>query len=125
MKLLLDTHILVWVMQDAKALKPKARHLIDAADSVHVSSVVLWEVAIKAALGKLKIDSDLLDAMLLRMAFKPLPVSWQHARALRNLPSLHRDPFDRMLIAQAVSEPMHLLTSDAALAAYGPHVTVV
>ncbi len=125
MKLLLDTHILVWVMQDAKALKPKARRLIDAADSVHVSSVVLWEVAIKAALGKLKIDSDLLDAMLLRMAFKPLPVSWQHARALRNLPSLHRDPFDRMLIAQAVSEPMHLLTSDAALAAYGPHVTVV
>ena len=125
MKLLLDTHILVWVLQDAKTLKPKTRRLIDAADSVHVSSVVLWEVAIKVALGKLKIDLDRLDTMLLTMAFEPLPISWQHARALRSLPPLHRDPFDRMLIAQAISEPLHLLTSDAALAAYGPQVTLV
>lgn len=125
MSLLLDTHVVLWLMAGDKALKAQARRTIEAADAVYVSSITPWEVAIKVALGKLELDLDRFDDELARMAFVPLPVTWAHTRALRRLPRLHGDPFDRMLIAQAISEPMHLLTSDAALAAYGPHVTVV
>jgi PIN domain nuclease of toxin-antitoxin system len=124
-KLLLDTHILLWVMQDARELKREARRLLGAAEEIHVSSASLWEAAIKAALGKLKVDLDRLDTRLTELGFLALPVTWAHARQVRQLPLLHRDPFDRMLIAQAISEPLHLLTHDAALAAYSDLVTVV
>ena len=116
MKLLLDTHILLWLMQDAPQLSPAARRLIDLAESVHVSSVSLWEVAIKRSLGKLRLNPDALDDHLAASAVQPLVVSWAHARQLRALPAHHGDPFDRMLVAQAMSEPLHLLTHDAALA---------
>ena len=125
MSLLLDTHVVLWMMAGDKALKAQARRTIEAADAVYVSSITPWEVAIKVALGKLDLDLERFDDELARMAFVPLPITWVHTRALRRLPKLHVDPFDRMLIAQAISEPMHLLTSDAALVAYGPHVTVV
>jgi len=125
MRLLLDTHIVLWVMQGASQLSPQARRLIDGADQVYVSSVSLWEASIKAGLGKLKVDMDLLDRRLRDTAMLPLPMTWDHAAALRGLPRLHGDPFDRMLVAQAVSEPMHLLTHDAALARYTSLVTVV
>jgi PIN domain nuclease of toxin-antitoxin system len=125
LKLLLDTHILLWVMQDADALSASARQRISAADEVYVSSIVLWELAIKVGLGKLKLDLAALDRRLEDSALLPLPVTWTHTAALRQLPGHHRDPFDRMLVAQAMSEPMHLLTHDAALAAYSPLVTVV
>ncbi len=124
MRLLLDTHIVLWVMQGASQLSPQARRLIDGADQVYVSSVSLWEVSIKAGLGKLKVDMDLLDMRLRETAMLQLPMTWDHAAALRRLPRLHGDPFDRMLVAQAVSEPMHLLTHDATLARYSPLVTV-
>jgi len=125
LRLLLDTHILLWVMQDADALSASARQRIASADEVYVSSVVLWELAIKVGLGKLKLDLAALDRRLEDSALLPLPVTWTHTAALRQLPTHHRDPFDRMLVAQALSEPMHLLTHDAALAAYTPLVTVV
>ncbi len=125
MRLLLDTHILLWVMLGAPQLPRLAQQQIDAADAVFVSSVSLWEASIKVALGKLKIDMDRLEDLLRQSAFTPLPVSWAHARALRQLPLLHADPFDRMLVAQASHEPLILLTHDAALAAYGPLVSVV
>ena len=125
MKLLLDTHILLWVMQDAAQLGRAARRLLADADEVHVSSVCLWEAAVKHAVGKLKVDLDALDEHLAQSSFIPLPVSWVHASRLRQLPLLHGDPFDRMLVAQALSEPMHLLTHDAALAAYSELVIVV
>jgi len=125
MRLLLDTHIVLWVMQGASQLSPQARRLIDGADQVYVSSVSLWEASIKASLGKLKVDMDLLDRRLRDTAMRPLAVNWDHATALRRLPRLHGDPFDRMLVAQAVSEPMQLLTHDATLARYTPLVTVV
>jgi PIN domain nuclease of toxin-antitoxin system len=112
-------------MQGASQLGPQARRLIDDADQVYVSSVSIWEASIKAGLGKLKVDMDLLDRRLRDTAMLQLPVTWDHAAALRGLPRLHRDPFDRMLMAQAVSEPMHLLTHDATLARYSPLVTVV
>ena len=125
MKLLLDTHILLWVMQDAPQLGRPARRLLNEAEAVHVSSVSLWEIAIKSALGKLRVDQDELDAQLDKIGFTPLPVTWAHTRALRKLPPLHGDPFDRMLIAQALSEPLHLLTHDRALAPYGELIMLV
>ena len=125
MKLLLDTHILLWLMQDAPQLTPAARRLIEAAQSVHVSSVSLWEVAIKRSLGKLRLDPNALDDHLEASAVRPLAVSWAHARQLRALPAHHGDPFDRMLVAQAMSEPLHLLTHDAALAPYSELVILV
>lgn len=125
MKLLLDTHILLWLMQDAPQLSPAARRLIDQAESVHVSSVSLWEVAIKRSLGKLRLNPDALDDHLAASAVQPLAVSWAHARQLRALPAHHGDPFDRMLVAQAMSEPLHLLTHDAALALYSELVILV
>ncbi len=125
MKLLLDTHILLWVMQDAPQLGRAARRLLADAEEIHVSSVCLWEAAIKCALGKLKVDLDALDEHLAQVGFTPLPVTWAHARRLRQLPALHRDPFDRMLVAQALSEPLHLLTGDAALASYSELVIAV
>ena len=123
MRLLLDTHILLWVMLDDRQLSARARSLINDADSLHVSTVSLWELAIKRNLGKL--DLDALDAHLASSAIDPLPITWDHARQLRTLPALHGDPFDRMLVAQALSEPLHLLTHDAALAGYSDLVILV
>lgn len=125
MRLLLDTHILLWVMRDAQALSSGARTMITRADEVFVSSISLWEAAIKSSLGKLPVAPTRLESAALSAGFRPLPVTWVHALAVHGLPHLHRDPFDRMLIAQAISEPLHLITSDAALAAYGPQVVVV
>jgi PIN domain nuclease of toxin-antitoxin system len=125
LRLLLDTHILLWIMQGSSQLPRSARQRIDAADEVFVSSVSLWEASIKVKLGKLKVDMDRLEDLLRSSPFVPLPVNWSHARALRQLPPLHADPFDRMLVAQAMNEPLNLLTRDAALAAYSPLVIVV
>ena len=125
MKLLLDTHILLWVMLGAPQLTPAARRLIEAADSLHVSTVSLWELTMKRSLGKLMLDTDALDAHLAASAVVPLAISWSHARQLRALPALHGDPFDRMLVAQAMTEPLHLLTHDAALRPYSPLVIFV
>jgi PIN domain nuclease of toxin-antitoxin system len=125
LKLLLDTHILLWVMRNAVELGPAARTMIARADEVYVSSISLWEAAIKSASGKLPVEPARLEAAALAAGFRPLAVTWVHALAVHGLAPHHRDPFDRMLVAQAISEPMHLLTSDAALAAYSPLVTVV
>lgn len=125
MNLLLDTHILLWVMQDAPQLGRATRRWLDEAEAVYVSSVSLWEIAIKRALGKLRVDQEALDAQLDKIGFAPLPVTWAHTRGLRKLPLLHTDPFDRMLVAQALSEPLHLLTHDATLKPYSELVIVV
>ena len=125
MKLLLDTHILLWVMQDAPQLGRPARRLLNDAEAIYVSSVSLWEITIKSALGKLRVDQNEFDAQLEKIGFAPLPVTWAHTRGLRTLPLLHGDPFDRMLVAQAMSEPLHLLTRDAVLKTYSDLVVVV
>lgn len=125
MKLLLDTHVVLWVLRDARELSAGARSMIGNAEAVYVSSVSWWEASIKAAAGKLPIEPARLQARALDAGFRPLPVTWPHALAIGGLPLLHRDPFDRMLVAQAVSEPLHLLTHDAALRAYSDLVTVI
>ena len=116
MKLLLDTHIALWLVRDAPELSAQARRLILAAEAVFASSVSMWEATIKVAIGKLPLEPARLESQLLAAGVQPLPLTWAHARALHGLPMHHRDPFDRMLIVQAMSEPLHLLTHDAALA---------
>lgn len=125
MRLLLDTHILLWVLRDAPELRDNARQIIRNADLVFVSSVCLWEASVKAAAGKLAAEPARIEQQAIAAGFLPLPITWTHALAVNGLPPVHRDPFDRMLVAQAISEPMHLLTHDAKLAAYSRLVTVV
>lgn len=124
MRLLLDTHILLWAMADDPMLSPQARRTIEAAATVYVSSASVWEISIKAGLGKLQLDLAEFTSRLAAAGFEPLAVSWGHAQAVRDLPHHHHDPFDRMLIAQAISEPLRLLTHDAALARYSDLVIV-
>jgi PIN domain nuclease of toxin-antitoxin system len=124
MRLLLDTQIALWAT--IGALPIKARRLIDEAEAVFVSSVSPWEISIKASHGRIRIEPvDLLSGF--RQAnFLELPITWRHAVASRDLVLRdHRDPFDRMLVAQAITEPLRLLTADKALAVYSDVVIVV
>jgi PIN domain nuclease of toxin-antitoxin system len=125
MRLLLDTHVLLWVMSDDSALSPVARATISAAEVVFASSGSIWEVAIKAGLGKLEIDVGLFARQLRVAGFEPLDFTWSHAELVRQLPDIHRDPFDRMLIAQAISEPLRFMTADKLLAQYSELVITV
>ena len=131
MKLLLDTHIAVWVILDSPRLSDRARDLIaDPASDVYVSAVSLWEIAIKHALNRTGPDAMSVSAGQARAwfeasNFRSLPVTDAHAVAGEALPPHHNDPFDRLLIAQARTEPMRLLSHDAALAAYGELVVAV
>ena len=125
MRLLLDTHLAIWLVRDAPELSAHARRLISEAEGVFVSSASIWEATVKVALGKLPLQPARLESQLLAAGIQPLPVSWAHACALHGLPMHHRDPFDRMLVAQAMCEPLHLLTHDAALLAYSDLVILV
>jgi len=116
---LLDTHALLWWLRDDAALSSSARALIaDPETEPLASSVSVWEIAIKSALGKLEVHDDLLDAIA-DDGFGWLPVSVEHAWAVRKLPHHHGDPFDRLLIAQALAEGVPVVSIDAQLDAYG------
>jgi PIN domain nuclease of toxin-antitoxin system len=120
-KLLLDTHaVLWWQMDDARLSRP-ARTAIARADIVWVSAASGWEVAIKAALGRLRSDEPF-AVTVAADDFTELPITLAHAARLQALPAHHSDPFDRMLVAQAMVEGAALVTKDAALAAYGVQV---
>ena len=123
-RILLDTHLLLWAVAEPKKLPPAARSRIDGAE-VFVSAASIWEVSIKAALGKLAADPAELLAEIEPAGFALLPVTGEHAAAVMRLPAVHTDPFDRMLVAQAKTEPLLLLTNDAILAAYGDCVEMV
>jgi PIN domain nuclease of toxin-antitoxin system len=123
-RLLLDTHLLLWALGAPSRLPRRARTLIDDAE-VYVSAASIWEIGIKAGLGKLRADPHEVLAALQSAGFIELPVTGTHAALVADLPPVHRDPFDRLLVAQAHAEPMHLLTNDAVLAGYGNIVTVV
>jgi len=112
LKLLLDTHALLWALLAPRRLSPTAADAIeDGANEVFVSVVSAWEIEIKRAKGKLPIQVPLSDA-LSEQRFKTLPVTLPYVLAVESLPRRHRDPFDRMLIAQAQLEGMTLVTSD-------------
>ncbi|MVF23444.1 type II toxin-antitoxin system VapC family toxin [Methylocaldum sp. BRCS4] len=125
MRLPLDTHVLLWVLADDAALSNTARAEIDRAEAVYASAASIWEISIKSALGKLKIDQRCLPDRLIEAGFLPLPVTWEHANAVRKLPNLHRDPFDRILIAQAITEPLRFMTADRTLADYSELVVLI
>jgi PIN domain nuclease of toxin-antitoxin system len=119
MRLLLDTHMFLWVVADSRLLKPGMRALLEEADEVLVSAASIWEIAIKVRLGKLEADPVALVAAIEDSGFKELPIRASHAARVASLPLHHSDPFDRLLIAQAVTEPLRLLTADGTLAKYG------
>ncbi|MGC2946449.1 type II toxin-antitoxin system VapC family toxin [Burkholderia ambifaria] len=119
MRLLLDTHIFLWIVTNDPKLSARARKLISGADERFVSSASIWEAAIKAGLGKLDIDVDRLIGSINTSGVRELPVRAVHGAAVRDLPHHHRDPFDRLLVAQARHEPLQLVTADAQLARYG------
>ena len=118
MRLLLDTHILLWAVTGSASLKPAARQVIVTADRVYVSAASIWEVAIKSRLGKIDVDLGQLVAAIESSGFEELPVRAVHAIGVAGLAPHHNDPFDRLLIAQAMAEPLHFLTADAVLAQY-------
>jgi len=128
MRLLVDTHLLLWAAARSRRLPKEARLLLEEpANEVFFSAASLWEIVIKAALHKpdFKVDVTLLRPALSEMGFAELPVSGTHAERLASLPPIHKDPFDRMLVAQSFAEPLVLLTNDGVLADYGDIVKVV
>jgi PIN domain nuclease of toxin-antitoxin system len=125
MRLLLDTHIFLWAIAGSTQLKPHARRVIASAEQVFVSSASIWEIAIKVRLGKVSADPDEVVLAIEASGFHELPVRATHAAAVSRLELRHSDPFDRLLVAQAMTEPLRLLTADAALAPYSELVVVV
>lgn len=125
MRILLDTHIYLWWLQDNPHLSHSARARITAATEVYVSSASIWEASIKVGIGKLDADIDQLVAEIENSGFRELPVSARHAAMVTRLPDLHRDPFDRLLVAQALCEPLRLLTADSILRGYSELVETV
>ncbi len=125
MRVLLDTHIIIWALSEPDKLSSEAKSLINNADQLVVSSASIWEMAIKSNLGKLEADLDIFTAELHKLDVLELAVSWQHAKQLKLLPHYHRDPFDRLLVSQAICEPLILLTHDKVLAKYTDLVRLV
>jgi PIN domain nuclease of toxin-antitoxin system len=120
-KLLLDTHLLLWAAGQPKKLPAAARKLIvNPRNPLYFSAASLWEITIKRALGRKDFHADpgVLRRGLLESGYEELPITGEHAVAVGVLPMLHRDPFDRMLVAQAAVEGMMLVTADAQLAKY-------
>ena len=124
MKLLIDTNILLWAVLDDRRFPTAAAALLsDPENELFVSSATIWEVAIKSALNKpgFNIDVDALRRNLLNNGYLELPITSAHAAYVRNLPPIHKDPFDRILVAQATVEGITLLTTDRKVARYpGP-----
>ncbi|MFO1126918.1 MAG: type II toxin-antitoxin system VapC family toxin [Rhodospirillales bacterium] len=122
MNLLLDTHVLLWWLSDDTRLGDQARGAIaDARSRVWVSAASAWEVVIKAALGRLELPgppAEVVPAALTENDFTPLPISIEHALGVGHLPAVHSDPFDRILIAQAIAERLTLVTADVIFARY-------
>lgn len=119
MNLLLDTHVVLWWLGDMDDLASEAREAIsDRTNVVHVSAVTAWEIVTKRRLGKLVI-ADEWEEVLAREPFSRLPITWRHAVQVGQLPDIHRDPFDRLLVAQASVENLTLVTRDDQLARYG------
>ena len=123
MNLLLDTHALIWWLVSSRRLGERARALMrDPGTTVYVSVATAWEMSIKVGLGRLEIPSNVgswLPAQLAANRFRLLPISLQHILAVEHLPGHHRDPFDRLLIAQARVERLTIVTSDATMPRYG------
>ena len=125
MRILLDTHLILWWLANSPSLPEQARTLIgDPENTVFVSAVSLWEIWLKESLGKLRLPPDF-ESKLAEESFEDLPLTAAQARQAALLPWRHRDPFDRMLVAQAKVENLTFLTADDLMAAYGDFVRLV
>jgi len=126
MRFLLDTHIFLWWIKNDKQLSKIAKSKISQATEVYVSSASIWELAIKIKLKKLQADIDQLVHAITASDFIELPISARHASMVTTLHDhIHKDPFDRMLIAQAICEPLIFLTADECLRDYSDLVEIV
>ncbi len=128
MRILLDTHLILWALTDSPRLPAAARKLIeDEKNHIYFSAASVWEVSIKHSLSakQMPVSGTKLNGFLREAGYFELPVSAVHAAAVETLPHYHKDPFDRILVAQAVSEPMCLLTHDSILQQYGESVLLV
>lgn len=117
MSLLLDTHVVLWWLTDAPELADDLKHRLDHEPAVYLSPATVWEIAIKQSVGKLT-EPENLPEIVLHAGFRHLPITAEHAVVAGRLPLLHRDPFDRMLIAQARCESLTLLTRDPQIHRY-------
>lgn len=118
MALLLDTHVVLWWLTDDDALDPAIKSRLDVDSEIFVSAATVWEVGVKQALGKLTGEGSLAEQVR-DSGFSVLPISADHAIAASGLPLHHRDPFDRILIGQALVEGLTVMTRDRAFSAYG------
>jgi PIN domain nuclease of toxin-antitoxin system len=117
-RLLLDTNVLLWTLTGHPRIQSVSQLILAPETEIFVSTVSLWEIATKASIGKLTADVAEIRAAIAASGFLELPVLGEHSETLATLPLHHRDPFDRMLVAQAIAEPMRLLTGDGQLAVY-------
>ncbi len=124
MRVLLDTHLLLWALSAPEKLSKRARQRIDSSE-VYASAASIWEISIKSGLGKLKADPAEVQSGVEPAGFNHLPIVARHAAKVVELAPIHKDIFDRLLIAQARFEPMILLTDDDVLGDYGDFVDVV
>ena len=126
MKLLLDTHILLWWLDNDSKLSDKARQLISNPDNdVYVSDASLWEIQIKYSKGKLGVDSFTIYEELPKNGFHELSIQKNHIIELSKLPPHHKDPFDRILVTQSLTEPLVLITHDKNVARYNDSIILV
>lgn len=125
MRLLLDTHVFLWCVLDDQKLSKKAKEMIMQADQVFVSTASIWELTIKKGLKKWGGDLGDLVRSIEASGFFELPIKNQHAAAVLQLQDLHKDPFDRLLIAQSISEPLIFLTADRQLENYSSLITLI
>jgi PIN domain nuclease of toxin-antitoxin system len=125
-RILLDTHVFLWWAVDDPRLSAELRLALESPDNqVYLSSVSVWEIVIKQGLGRIRLPdnpADWLQAYVTQYGLLPLAIEHSHALTIRDLPPKHRDPFDRMLVAQAVCEGMTLATADQAISQYGTPV---
>lgn len=128
MNLLLDTHIALWAITDSEKLAQKARDLIESPKAtVWVSSATIWEIAIKHSMGRGDMPVSGKDALryFSESGYRLLPIEAEHAVAVEELPAHHYDPFDRILVAQSLVEPMRLVTHDSLVARYSDTIILV
>ncbi len=119
MRLLLDTHVLLWVLQDSRNIGSQAKELIELSNEVFISAASIWEIQIESQKGKLIIPKEWVTSME-KLGFIELPMTWKHAQATRQVELPHQDPFDRMLLAQARSEQLVLATADETILRTNP-----
>lgn len=125
MRILLDTHVALWALEDNGRLAAVAETILSVESEIFISTASLWEMAIKVGLGKLEVDLPRFRAMSRASGFSELPVLGAHTESLLSLPPIHKDPFDRLLVAQAISEPMRLMTADSKLKEYSQLVWMI